>query len=179
MRTLLFVFLLLCSSFCIGQETYRTESGTITFDASTPLEDIHAVNKKVNTVIKDNGEIASLLLVREFEFRKKLMQEHFNENYIESHKYPKAYFVGKIASFDPDEITEEPVSFELSGDLTLHGVTRPIMAELNIRREGESLSMETTFMVRTEDFKIKVPRLLFKKIAEEIQVEVSASLNKT
>ncbi|NER10971.1 YceI-like domain-containing protein [Muriicola jejuensis] len=179
MRATLLILLFCCCNLITGQDTYRTEAAVITFDASTPLEDIHAVNRKVNTVIQDNGEIASLLLVREFDFKKKLMQEHFNENYIESDKYPKAYFIGKIASFDLDQITESPRTFELSGDLTMHGVTRPITASVKVNKEGEALLMETTFIVRTEDYKIKVPRLLFKKIAEEIQVEVSARLNRS
>lgn len=174
--------LLICMSFVfmgIAQETYRTEAGKITFDASTPLEDIFAVNEKVNAALKDDGEIAVLLLVEEFEFRRKLMQEHFNENYIESEKYPKAYFVGNIADYSPASLSGEPRIFEVRGELTLHGVTRPVTAELTVRKDGEAIGIGTEFLVRTEDYKIRVPRLLFKKIAEEIRVQVSATLEKS
>jgi hypothetical protein len=179
MKQLLIFFLLFCGSITLAQDTYRTQAGQIQFDASTPLEDIFAVNDQVNAAVKDNGEIAVLLLVEEFEFKRKLMQEHFNENYIESEKYPKAYFAGIVASFDTDSLSGEPRIFELNGDLTLHGVTRPITTELHISREGESISIRTEFTIRTEDYGIRVPRLLFKKIAEEIQVQVTASLDKT
>ncbi|GGD58994.1 YceI family protein [Muriicola marianensis] len=179
MRRSLFVIWLICCGLVSAQETYRTEEAKIIFDASTPLEDIYAVNEKVNMVLSENGELASLLLVREFNFKKKLMQEHFNENYIESDKYPKAFFVGKMESFDRELITEEPQPFELSGDLTLHGVTRPITTTVHLNRDGDSIVVETAFVVRTEDHKIKVPRLLFKKIAEEIQVQVTARLNRS
>lgn len=179
MRTTLFVLLLYCTSLCTAQDTYRTQSGKITFDASTPLEDIYAVNEKVNAAMKDNGEIAVLLLVEEFEFKRKLMQEHFNENYIESEKYPKAYFTGNISDYSPESLSGEPRIFEVTGDLTLHGVTRPVTAELTVRRDGEAIAIGTEFLVRTEDYKIRVPRLLFKKIAEEIRVQVSATLDKS
>ena len=177
-RFLLFI----CMSFVFlgwAQETYRTESAKIIFDASTPLEDIFAVNEKVNAALKDNGEIAVLLLVEEFEFKRKLMQEHFNENYIESEKYPKAYFAGNISDYSPESLSGEPRIFEVTGDLTMHGVTRPVTAELTVRRDGEAIAIGTEFLVRTEDYKIRVPRLLFKKIAEEIRVKVSATLDKS
>ncbi len=179
MKYFLVAFLLSCSCLCSAQETYRTESGKITFDASTPLEDIFAVNEQVNAALKDNGEIAVLLLVEEFEFKRKLMQEHFNENYIESEKYPKAYFVGNISNYDPEKLSGEPRIFEVKGDLTMHGVTRPITAELTVKRVDESIGMETEFLVRTEDYKIRVPRLLFKKIAEEIRIQVNAVMDKS
>ncbi|WP_372973442.1 YceI family protein [Muriicola sp.] len=179
MRKYFFVIFLICSGLCTAQQTYRTEAAEIIFDASTPLEDIYAVNEKVNMVLSDSGDMASLLLVKEFNFKKKLMQEHFNENYIESDKYPKAYFAGKIASFNPEQITEDPRPFELSGDLTMHGVTRPITTTVTLNRDGDSIVVETAFVVRTEDHKIKVPRLLFKKIAQEIQVQVTARLNRS
>ncbi|MBT8282811.1 MAG: YceI family protein [Muriicola sp.] len=151
----------------------------IQFDASTPLEDIYAINKKVNLILRDDGEIAVLLLVKEFDFKRKLMQEHFNENYVESDKYPKAYFTGKIKSFSLDGLTAEPKSFVLSGELTLHGVTRPVETDVSISREEDTLNLRTVFITKTEDHEIKVPKILFMKVGKEVQVSVSAQLDKT
>ncbi|WP_165200584.1 YceI family protein [Muriicola soli] len=153
--------------------------GEIQFDASTPLEDIYAINEKVNLILRDDGEIAVLLLVKEFDFKRKLMQEHFNENYVESDKYPKAYFTGKIDSFSLDKLTAESHSFILRGELTLHGVTRPVVTEVSISREEDTLNLRTEFIAKTEDYKIKVPKILFMKVGKEVQVSVSAQLNQT
>ena len=178
MKGILGILFLCWGYISIAQPAYRTESGEIIFDASTPLEDIYAVNKKVNAIVKDDGEIAVLLLVKEFDFKRKLMQEHFNENYVESDKYPKAYFVGNIESFALDSISEGPRSFELRGDLTLHGVTQAIETELSVELNGDSIELRTEFVVRTEDHKIKVPRILFKKVGEEVEVTFNARLDK-
>ncbi|NNC62829.1 MAG: YceI family protein, partial [Eudoraea sp.] len=133
----------------------------------------------VNFALTAEGEIAVLLLVKEFDFKRKLMQEHFNENYIESDKYPKAYLTGNLVAFDPEDISEEPRTYSLSGELTLHGVTRPIYTELTIGREGSFLVLQTEFAIKTEDHKIKVPRILFKKVAKEVRVRVLAQLMET
>ncbi|MEY8020987.1 YceI family protein [Muriicola sp. SD30] len=163
----------------MAQTTFRTETGEIQFDASTPMEDIYAVNRKVNFALTAEGEIAVLLLVKEFDFKRKLMQEHFNENYIESDKYPKAYLTGNLVNFNPEDISEEPITYALNGDLTLHGVTRPIDTELIINREGSFLVLQTEFTIKTEDHKIKVPRILFKKVAKEVRVRVLSRLMET
>ncbi|NNC62370.1 MAG: YceI family protein, partial [Eudoraea sp.] len=88
MKKHLFILFIAWGCQSLAQTTFRTETGEIQFDASTPLEDIYAINSKVNFALTAEGEIAVLLLVKEFDFKRKLMQEHFNENYIESDKYP-------------------------------------------------------------------------------------------
>lgn len=179
MKKYLLIFFIAWGCQSMAQTTFRTETGEIQFDASTPLEDIYAINSKVNFALTVEGEIAVLLLVKEFDFKRKLMQEHFNENYIESDKYPKAYLTGHLDDFNPEDISEEPRTFALSGDLTLHGVTRPVDTELTINREGSFLVLQTEFVIKTEDHKIKVPRILFKKVAKEVRVRVLARLIET
>jgi len=176
MRMLIFYILVSYGSLLLAQDTYMTKTAEIVFDASTPLEDIHAVNQKVNAILKTNGEFAALLLVKEFDFKRKLMQEHFNENYIESDKFPKAYFKGIIKDLNLEQLSEKGKIFKVIGSLTIHGVTNSIETELELKMNESNISMATEFIVKTEDFKIKVPKILFKKVAKEVNVRVSAQL---
>ena len=173
-----FLFLLVFAKPALAQDRLRTNEGVITFDASSPLEDIVAVNEKVNGILDpQTGEIAVVLLIKDFKFRKKLMQEHFNENYMESERYPKAIFSGKITRFSLDGIDAEGTTFPLSGELTMHGVTQPLEDTILFKKKGKDLLCSIDFVVRTEDHKIKVPRLLFKKIAQEVNVQAKLELS--
>jgi hypothetical protein len=160
----------------LGQNSFLSTTGSIQFDASTPLEDISAVNKKVNFILKSDGEFASLLLVKEFNFKRELMEEHFNENYMESDRYPKAHFVGKISDFSLNQLSHIERTFNLSGTLTMHGVSRTFNTDVNLKKIDDMLFLESSFIVRPEEYKIKVPRILFKKIAEEVQVVIMTEL---
>lgn len=176
MRYVLFCLLWCLGHFLMAQDSYRTNSAQIVFDASTPLEDIHAVNQKVNAILTNEGEFAALLLVTEFNFKKKLMQEHFNENYMESDRFPKAYFKGKIMSFDPESLDDGAATYKLKGELTIHGVTREIETGVSLESADGGISLESEFKIRLEDHDVKIPRILFKKIAEEVDVKVNARL---
>jgi len=176
MSRILLIVLLFSQTWLISQESYLTKTAVIRLDASTPLEDIRAVNENVNTILKTNGEIASLLLMKEFDFKKELMEEHFNENYVESDRFPKAYFIGKIQDFSLDLLTETNKQFQLEGSLSIHGVTNAFETMVQLRTISGNIELETSFIIRPEDYKVKVPRLLFKKIAQEILVTISANL---
>lgn len=177
MKKGLLICIYLCSGLMLGQATYITEDASINFDASTPLEDIVAKNQKVNMILKSNGELAALLLIKEFQFKRALMQEHFNENYMESDKYPKAYFTGTIENFSGEELTEDFKAFPISGSLTIHGVTKPFTASIQMNRINNTVNLQSDFILYPEEFKIKVPRLLFKKIAREINVSLTSELS--
>ncbi len=170
---------LLGISMVFGQERYKTSSGIVAFNASTPLEDIAAVNKHVNAILKPSGEFASVLLVREFQFPRKLMQEHFNENYLESDKYPKSYFVGNIEAIDPELITESPQTVKLSGKLNLHGITKKVSVPGTIYRTEKGIRLKSAFILRPEEYRIDIPTLMFKKIAKEVKVNFSFELIKS
>lgn len=159
-----------------GQERYKTVSGKVTFNASTPLEDIQANNQQVNAILKNSGEFAVVLLVKEFEFPRKLMQEHFNENYLESDTFPKSYFVGEIPNFRPESITETSERVTIKGKLHLHGVTQQVTVAGNIKRVDKGIQLQSKFSIRPEDYAIEIPTLMFKKIAEEVQVSFEFSL---
>lgn len=162
-----------------GQEKYMTRSGHITFEASVPtFEPIKATNESTTAVLNaDTGEFAALALVRGFRFRVALMEEHFNENYIESHQYPKTSFKGNIIDFDFSELKEKPQDFLLHGDLSLHGVTQNIKIPVLIGLQGEQIRITADFSVRSEDYAIEIPKLVRKQIAEVVNITVNLTMN--
>jgi len=175
-----FLIFLLLMTYCgliSAQSRYRTTTGEIRFNASTPLEDIDAVNNQVNAIINaESGDFAVVLLIRDFRFRRKLMQEHFNENFMETDAYPKAYFRGRIAGFPERMQTSEPTELRVDGELTIHGVSRRVETTAILNQSGDKLKMSSGFIVKPENHRIKVPRILFNKIAEEVKVDVNLEM---
>lgn len=157
---------------CLAQSgLYTLAEGVITFYSKAPLENISAENTKAASIINtQNNELAVRVPINKFEFPNKLMQEHFNENYMESDKYPMATFKGKINEQVP---WEKPGTYPVSatGILTVHGVedARTIKGVLDIRKQGFVLVSE--FNVKLEDHNIDIPKIVFNKIAEEIAVK--------
>lgn len=169
--------LFLLAHIATGQERFKTTAGLVSIDASSPLEDIEAVNKKATAILDpDSGEIAVVLLIKDFEFRRKLMQEHFNENYMHSDTYPKALFSGEIADFAPTLLRPQKKSFNLSGEITIHGVTRNFAAPITLWQNGTAIQGALDFVIRSEDHNIKVPRVVFKKVAQEVNVSAEFTL---
>ena len=152
-------------------QKFAAVEGSISFYSSAPLEDIKAGNQKVSSLFDvSSGEIAYSVPINQFQFSKKLMQEHFNDKYMESHKFPKATFLGRLQYFDSNISVTQTVT--AVGKLTIHGVTRDIRAQGTIERKGNNLEMRSSFQVRLEDYKIKIPTLMWQNIAEEVEVTV-------
>jgi len=176
----LLISFLTLASVASGQGFYKGENGTMRFFSSAPLEDIEAESRKVTSALNAaTGEVAVLISINSFVFDKSLMQEHFNENYLESDKYPAASFTGKI----PGHLslnTGETRSVKVSGNLTIHNVTmaRDIQVTLEMNSDG-SLSASGNFKVNLEDHKVKIPQLLFQNIAEEVEVSFELKLKRS
>jgi len=155
-----------------AQNTYKGTNGKVGFFAEAPFGNIEAESSMVSsTFIDPSGHVAVTIPVKSFVFKKKLMQEHFNEKYMESDKYPEASFTGKIVGMKPiHEMTNQEI--DISGTLTIHGQSKPreIKATMSLNTEGE-LSVKGSFAVQLEDHKIKVPTLLFQKMAETADVK--------
>ncbi|GMQ29867.1 YceI family protein [Algoriphagus confluentis] len=152
------------------QTLYGTSSGEISFYSDTPLETIEALNQKSGAIINsDTREVAVQMRITDFIFPNKLMQEHFNENYMESEKYPTATFKGKIKE-QVDFTIPGTYSVTADGVLTIHGVTKPVTVKGNIASTEKGLKLEFKFQVRPEEFQIEVPSLVITKITEEIDV---------
>lgn len=159
----------------IGQK-YLTQSGTIEFFSETPMENIEAKNNQVSTVIDmEKGEIAFSLLMTAFAFEKALMQEHFNEKYVESEKFPKARFKGSITDFASLTLSDEPQTVEVKGELTMHGVTRPVVVKATLSQDSSGkIKAFSQFDVKPEDYEIKIPSAVRDNIASSIRVTVNA-----
>ncbi|MET7027931.1 YceI family protein [Sediminicola luteus] len=160
----------------VNGQFFQTSSAQISFFSKTPLEDIKAKSPEGISVINSStGEILFKIDIRSFQFKKSLMQEHFNENYMESEKYPTAEFKGiSMVPIDITSIDNQEVVFK--GDFTVHGVTKERELKTTIKLiDGNTLVLESDFQVKCEDHNIKIPRILWQNIAEIIDVNVNAT----
>jgi polyisoprenoid-binding protein YceI len=163
----LLVFLVTTQVF--AQKNFLTKEGYISFFSHTLVEDIKADNNQVLSVINsETGEIAVQLLMRSFLFKKALMQQHFNESYVESHKYPKATFKGFILNFN--ELDEVQSNTEVKGTLTMHGKTKEISFSATVHKSGDQIKLSGNFTLEVVDFDIKIPAVVRKNIAKVIEV---------
>ena len=158
-----------------AQTRYMDRAGKASFFSKAPLENIEAHNDQVLSLLDPaKGEVAVSMLMKGFQFEKALMQEHFNEKYIESDKYPKATFKGKIKDMSKLDLTKDGnYTVEVVGEVTLHGETKPLETKVNFTVKGASVQANSTFRLRVDDFKISIPTLVVRNIAEEVEVKVS------
>ncbi len=169
---ILFCFLLTSQSF--GQKSF-TKTGSIYFSAGSSLEKIEATNKAANCVFDaSTNKIEWGVLIKGFQFEKALMQEHFNENYLESTKFPKATFKGTVSGFDPKKSGVQNV--KVTGDLTMHGVTKVITTDGTINVKDGKLDVLANFSAALADYKIDIPAVVKEQIAKVVKIKVSASL---
>ncbi len=157
-----------------SQDVQSCRNVSLSFFSSAPLEDIEAkTSQGVSAINLKTKAVYFKVPINTFQFRKKLMQEHFNENYLESNKYPHAEFKGKIT--DDVDLTKDgsyPVNVE--GTLNIHGVEKSYKMNGTITVAGGKLSVTSKFKVRVADHKIKIPSLVVKNIAEVVDVTVAA-----
>ncbi|MDH7448062.1 YceI family protein [Aquimarina sp. 2201CG14-23] len=177
MKNIIFLLFLYISVGVFAQEKYLTKKGTINFEASVPsFEEVKAKNSTVTAILNaDNGEFAALALMKGFRFKNALMEEHFNENYIESDEYPKAVFKGKFIDFDKSNIKNE---YLIKGTLTLHGKSKDIEVKGTVSKDDDTISVSSSFITKPEEFDIKIPSIVSKKIADDISVSLNFSLKK-
>ena len=162
------------TSAMFAQDKYFSKTGHVWFYGKTPLEVIEAHNNQVATIInKKTGDIAFDMIMKSFKFEKALMEEHFNENYVNSSKFPKCTFKGKIVDFDSKIFTKEGTSkVTVEGDMTLHGVTKKIKADGTMELKDGKVFAKAKFKVRNADFNIEIPDLVKDKIPAVMDVNV-------
>ncbi|MDE3249626.1 MAG: YceI family protein [Bacteroidota bacterium] len=179
MKKILFCMLTLLSVQLAGaQVRYFTKTGNISFQAGTALEDIDGTNKSATSVFDaGTGQIEFALLVKGFEFKSALMQEHFNENYMESDKFPKSVFKGKIMNIEKvnfKKTGEYPIT--VKGTLDIHGVSKEIETTGTIKvLNDETVTSSASFPVTLEDYKIAIPGLVKDKISKTAKIAVYCS----
>jgi len=178
MKKCIVIAILLVSSWAIAQEKKISKSAVIVFEASVPsFEEVKATNNNVTLVLNPaTGEIASLALMKGFRFKVALMEEHFNENYIESDKYPKALFKGKIENFDTNNLTATPKDFIINGKLELHGKTAVVKAPAKISQPNSGISLQSSFSVNASDFDISIPAVVKNKVSNKINIQLNGVL---
>jgi polyisoprenoid-binding protein YceI len=164
----------------LSQGRYLTKTGEINFEASVPsFEEVKAKNTNVSAIVNsDTGEFAALALMKGFRFKVALMEEHFNENYIESSKFPKATFKGKIIDFDLSKLSESDKEYIVAGTITMHGVDKSVKLTARMSIVDNEILMKLRFKLKPEDFNIEIPKIVSSKIAEDIDVIANYTLTK-
>lgn len=179
MKQFLFLFLLLATaSSALSAQKYFTRTGSITFSSDTPLEKIEAKNAKATCVIDaEAARMEFAVLIKAFSFEKALMQEHFNENYMESGKFPKAIFKGTIDNMEEIDLSADGTyPAMVKGSLTIHGVTQAVETQGTFVVKDGKISAAADFIVLTQDYDIEIPAVVRDNIAKEIMIEVSVDL---
>ena len=172
MKKIALLFIILFSISVVAQNKKITKIGVVTFEASVAsFEEIKATNQSVTCILNTKtGEIASLALIKGFRFKIALMEEHFNENYIESDQFPKSTFKGTIQGFNPVLINDVKKDFKLTGTLQLHGKSKIINTIATLRKVDNAIEIVTDFKVNAEDFNIKIPSIVSNKVSKIITI---------
>jgi polyisoprenoid-binding protein YceI len=158
-----------------GAQKYMTRNGYIGFYSHTALEDIKADNNQVASVLDiTTGGIVFQVLIKSFHFQKALMEEHFNENYLESDKFPKSTFNGKIVNLAEIDFSKNGTyEVTVEGDLTIHGVTNKVSAKGTIEVKPDGIYAGSKFNLTPEDYKIDIPGIVRNNIARSLEVTVT------
>jgi hypothetical protein len=167
-------FFLMLTLSISAQDIQMTRTGRITFHAGTSLEDIDASNNEVSSALNTKtGELVFNVLVKSFHFRRALMEVHFNENYMQSDKYPKAQFTGKVTNIGEVDLSKDGnYNVNAEGDLTIHGITKKLAFPATLTVKGGKLSASSKFKLKVEDFNITIPGVVADKISKDVEVNV-------
>ena len=173
------ILIVLCFfvSLQLQAQKYYTRSGSTQFEGSEKAFEPIAATNTSTTVILDtnNGNIVSQVFMAGFQFKNALMQEHFNENYMDSYQYPKATFKGKLDNFSIVSLNANN-SYDLNGVLTVKGFEKNIQTTVDVKVENDQIFISGSFYVSAKDFNIKIPSIVRDKIANQIQINIDYEL---
>lgn len=161
-------------------QKFLTKTGHIRFFSTTSMEDIEAHNHQVNAALDaQTGDLVFKAMMKSFQFEKALMQEHFNENYVESDKYPNSTFKGKVANINEVDFTKNgKYDVMIEGDLTIKDVTKKIKEKGTLEIKGNNVTGLSIFFVQVADYNIKIPNAVANNIAKSIRIDVEVNLEK-
>ena len=173
-KIIAFLFMAIGTVASLHAQRQMTRTGHIWFISETPLETIEAHNNQVTSILDtEKGDIVFQALMKGFQFEKALMQEHFNEKYVESDKYPKAVFKGSVTNLNEvDFLKDGNYPAKVKGSLTIHGVTKEVETEGQIKVEDGKVSTTAEFPITVADYEIKIPSVVRDNIAKEVKVFV-------
>ena len=170
--TIMVLTLCLCHA---KAQVFISSSSEISFFSEAPMENIEAKNVKSSSMLNTKAkQLVFQIPIRGFDFEKDLMEEHFNENYLESEKYPKASFNGNINE-DVDLSKDGTFEVTVTGKLLIHGVEKERTLTGTITKKGNEISLIGEFKIILADHKIKIPKVVIANIAEEIDVKVAVT----
>ena len=177
MKPIIFSLIIITCCSNIAAQKYFTKNGSISFFSKTAIEDIKADNNQVMAVINtQNGELQFSLLTKGFHFKKALMEEHFNKDYMESDKFPKSTFKGIITDITKVNFTKDGTySTTVTGDLSLHGVTKKVTAASSIIIKSGKITGTSKFAVSLSDYAVSVPKVYKDNIAKSIEITVTCN----
>jgi hypothetical protein len=175
MKHLFILVFFVAAGYTANAQKYMTKNGYIGFYSHTPMEDIKADNNQVAGVLDiATGDIVFQVLIKSFHFERALMEEHFNENYMESEKYPKSTFKGKVTNISTVNFSKNGTyEVTVEGDLTIHNVTNKVSIKGTIEVLTGGINATSKFNVVPEDYKIEIPGVVRDKIDKNLAVTVS------
>lgn len=175
---ILSIFLIAAFSIQDSRLIYSIEKANVTFISDAPLEEITAKTTGVKGLVNftDNTFAISVDMKTFAGFNSQMQREHFNENYIESNKYPLAYYKGKI--IEPVDLNQKgKLVLRSKGDIEIHGIAREVIIPIILTIEENRINLEADFNINLSDFKISIPRIVSQKISENIEVRIDAELS--
>ncbi|XOV94722.1 MAG: YceI family protein [Bacteroidota bacterium] len=171
------IYFLLISTLSVNAQILITNHSSVSFFSDGLLEDISATNSDAKGALNlATGEFLFRIPITSFHFENNLMQEHFNENYMESEKYPYATFKGKMSKDHLTQIDSTEQTISVEGMLTIHGIEKDRTIPVKFHNDKNGLVANSTFMVVLADHEIDIPTIVFQKIAEQVEVTVDISL---
>jgi polyisoprenoid-binding protein YceI len=178
MKKIIFIALAFCLPHFVHAQKYMTRSGQVSFFSSTAVENIEAINNEVASVFDaTSGELIFIVPIKSFKFDRALMQEHFNENYLESDQFPKADFKGKIENAAAINYSKDGSTLvKAVGTMTMHGVSQAITVPGTLTVKNGSLTFKAVFKVKNKDYKIVIPSVAANKVAEVVEITVNSLL---
>jgi polyisoprenoid-binding protein YceI len=165
-------------SMSVNAQKFFTKTGKTDFKASVEaFEAVEAASNSTTAILNTaTGDIAALIFINSFHFEVALMEEHFNENYMDTKTHPKAKFTGKIVGFDAAKLTDEWLELTMTGTLTVRGVEKTINDKIKLKKIGAKIIVSGFIIVTPSDFKIDIPGAVSSKIAKEIKVTMNYEL---
>ncbi|MBU0486474.1 MAG: YceI family protein [Bacteroidetes bacterium] len=170
----LVLFLGFCAISVSAQDKYFTRNGHIYFISRMDFIDLDANNYQVGSILNiQTGEMVVTVLNKSFQFKYALAEEHFNENYMETHKYPKSSFKGFVKEIENVDLSKNgEYEVTVRGDLSMHGITKAVSAKGKITKDGQGITAKASFSILLKDYKMKIPSIVADKVNELIEIEV-------
>jgi polyisoprenoid-binding protein YceI len=168
-------FILLVGLTGSAQTKFICKNGYIGFYSHTPMEDIKADNNQVASILNtENGEVIINVLMKSFKFDRALMEEHFNENYVESDKFPKSSFKGKITNLASVDFKKDGTyNVNIEGDMLIHGVTKPVKAQGTFEIKEGKITAKSKFQLDPKEYNIDIPSVVKEKFADKMDITVN------